>query len=113
MISPRIKHALQIIDEHMSEGYPAENFEDWQTINNLFQLWTQRMEEVKEDTKCFVTQEMALSHLLDIEEKLAEKLNLVAPVREQLIQLNKNNLLTEDELVAEWHAAYAWFINNE
>lgn len=51
-----------------------------------------------------------VAQLERIEVKLAERLGLTGDVRSQLIQLAKDNQLVEDELVADWHAGYAWYL---
>ena len=51
-----------------------------------------------------------ITQLKRIEARLAERLGLTGDVREQLIQLAKDNKLVEDELVADWHQGYAWYL---
>lgn len=51
-----------------------------------------------------------ITQLKRIEAQLADRLGLKGDVREQLVQLAKDNQLVEDELVADWHAGYAWYL---
>jgi hypothetical protein len=55
------------------------------------------------------TLDKAKARLEKIECQLGERHNLSGNIREQLFALDKEGLLVEDELVADWHQAYAWY----
>lgn len=48
--------------------------------------------------------------LLQIEKKLAQRLNIKDNIRQTLFNLAKAHQLEEDELVQDWHQAYAYFV---
>jgi hypothetical protein len=65
-------------------------------------------------TDCFVTPEQTREELEELESQLARIYKLegsVEEIRQQLISLNLAGQLVEDELVADWHGAYASFLD--
>lgn len=59
----------------------------------------------EEFDSCIVTFEDDKRRLKEIETKLARRFNLRWRVHHQLLQMDRANLLEEDELVADWHDA--------
>ena len=65
-------------------------------------------------TDCFVTPEQTREELEDLESQLAQIYHLegsIEEIRQQLISLDLTGQLVEDELVADWHGAYASFLD--
>lgn len=58
---------------------------------------------------CIDTMEKSKARLEAIEAKLAERFGLTGDVREQLSQMDRENRLVEDELVADWHQELSWY----
>lgn len=60
-----------------------------------------------------VTRENAEQRLFEIEQQLATRLSITGDVRAALMELDRAGKLIEDELVADWHDAYASVVNFE
>jgi len=62
------------------------------------------------DHNLVVTYERAKAELEAIEAKLAARYGLSGNVRSQLIEKDMANDLHEDEVVADWHGAFSWYL---
>lgn len=92
------------------------------TLRNKKQVFHDRREErggskneqsilMEEIEDCAITLEESKNKLEAVEARLAERFNLHGDIRSQLIEMDKNNLLVEDELVADWHDLYSWYMD--
>lgn len=70
------------------------------------------MNELDIDPECLMTFEKAITNLTRLDNILAERLNLDPyTARVNIIALDRANRLVEDEVVADWHCAYAWYVD--
>lgn len=89
--------------------------EPWDIL--VQELWCRGDElriSMSEFEDCFITFEQSKAKLENIEQQLATRLNIsgtVESIREKIINLIKTNQLAEDELVQDWHQAYASYID--
>jgi hypothetical protein len=71
----------------------------------------------EDEESCVVTPEMMAKRLRGIERKLAERLGIEGTfegsIRQALVARDRAGELVEDELVADWHEAYALWCDDE
>lgn len=67
--------------------------------------------ELEDWSDCYVSFEQSKAELEEIEKQLAQRLNLTGDIRAQLIALAKSGELVEDDLVQDWHGAYAGYVD--
>jgi len=64
------------------------------------------------DGEEILTLEKVKRNLEEAEKIIAERYKLSGPnIREQIIQLDKDNKLVEDIVVADWEGWYSWYVN--
>lgn len=64
------------------------------------------------DPECIMTFEKNTAELVRLETILAGRLGLnPVTARLDLMALDKANKLVEDEVVADWHSSYAWYVS--
>ena len=73
----------------------------------------QQRENEREDLDglVFETREQNAAELIAIETVLAARLGLTGDVRAHLIQIDRDNALVEDDVVADWHRVYSSFVD--
>lgn len=89
------KEDNEIVDSAIWDGKYKDDL-TWYSQNNV---------------ECFETFENTCNKLEAIEKLLAQRLNLQGNAREELLTLDKQNLLVEDEVVADWHDLYASYLD--
>ena len=63
------------------------------------------------DDDCIQTFDMLVTELTDVENQLAFRYNLTNDIRAQLLQMDKDNVLMEDQVVARWLELYTIYMN--
>ena len=66
---------------------------------------------MEDDSDCYQIFEELEKELIEVEDQLAIRLRLIPPCRHALLELDVNNKLEEDEVVAYWHELHTIYMD--